>query len=78
MSWNHRVFLKKIEDTRIYSIKEVYYNDETNKISNYTTEDIAPNGETMQELKQCLERMLEALNEPILNEKVILKDKNSK
>jgi hypothetical protein len=79
MAWNHRVFKKvipsqiigetEIPSHEIYSIKETYYDDETGQVDGHTFDDITPTGETLEELKECLERMLEACNKEILEVK---------
>lgn len=72
--WNHRVIQRKQvifpdapdEYTEIsFGIVECYYHD-NHDISGYTVNDIAPYGETVDELRESLERMLRALDRPIL------------
>lgn len=78
--WNYRVH-KKIfrypsgEPEEYYSIHEAYYNDE-GKLDGWTEKSISPGGSTLEELKNDLEMMLEALNKEIIdwekmNEKTI-------
>ena len=69
MSWNHRIVKRsytnpKWDDT--YSIHEAHY-DEDGPAHSITEEAIVPSGETPEELKEELEMMLKAFDEPILN-----------
>lgn len=68
--WNHRV-VKRVykmgdyEETS-YGVHEAYY-DDNNKVNMITEEPVGPHGETMKELRQCLEWMTKALEHPILD-----------
>jgi hypothetical protein len=62
MSWNYRIVLK--DD--FYEIHEVYYDKYGNKQS-VSVDPISPSGETKEELKEGLEKMLEAFDLPILD-----------
>lgn len=70
MYWNHRVFKTKTnyntEEVYLYSIREVYYDTETDKIIGWTADEIAPYGESLEELKQNLAWFLDACDKPTL------------
>ena len=70
--WNHRVVHKEIqcgsEKEDWYAIHEVYY-DENEKIEGITENSIAPGGNTAEELKNELERMIKCLEKEILENK---------
>ncbi len=66
MTWNHRVvFFKGLEGVLddYYAIQEVYY--ENGKPIGYC--DAEPAGESLTELKRCLTRMIDAIEQPVLN-----------
>ena len=72
--WNHRVFRHvKIdnitgEKTVIYAIHETYYKSrDSDEVSGFTSEYVAPFGETLEELREELEMMLKACDKPILD-----------
>lgn len=74
--WNHRVVKKvyKHEDgipyegeDPYYAIAEVHYND-NGEACGCTEAEMAPTGETVEELRICLERMLSALDKPVLDQ----------
>lgn len=69
MSWNHRVikqaYLCYDEYETIFGIHEVYYNED-GSLRNYTTDPVAPIGADMDELRWTLEKMLMALDKPVL------------
>jgi hypothetical protein len=68
MSWNHRV-MKRVEfdgDDDWYQIHEVYYNSKQEPGS-WTKEGITPGGNTLEELRDELTRMLEATEKEILD-----------
>jgi hypothetical protein len=77
MSWNYRV-LKRVFTFRgkagsvevkrmFYDLRKVYYaaNGDVDLWSTYAAE---PTGESLEDLKWCLTRMLEALEKPVLTE----------
>lgn len=77
MGWNHRV-IKKVEkdDTQVwYGIHEVYY-DKDGNVDGYTMEPRRLLGENIDELRWTLEKMIEALEKPVLIE-IETNDKNS-
>ena len=71
MHWNHRVISKQVpadikgNTETAYEIHEVYYNEEGIPTS-CTVDGITAFGETVEELKETLERMLKATEKPIL------------
>jgi hypothetical protein len=73
--WNYRVVRvkyprpKSLGDDELeegFGIREVYYNDDET-IYAMSKEDMAPYGETVEELKDNLEQMKEAFNAPVLD-----------
>lgn len=67
MTWNHRVVRAVQNGEEGYSIREVFYNDD-GSISMWTKDPIDPYGETLDGLRLTLERMLECLDKPVLDE----------
>lgn len=65
MNWNHRVVKRTYEDEEWYAVHEIYYDGD--KPWGITTEPSAPGGETIEELKEELDRFRKALNKPVLN-----------
>lgn len=64
--WNHRVIKKTNPDGLIlYSIREVYYNED-GTIFSYMEEPLSMVEETVEELKETLQRCLKSLDTPIL------------
>lgn len=73
MSWNHRV-VRRIynhthrDDTILYQIHEVYYNEDGHlTISNITEEPISIIEETMDDLRKTVERLTKCLEYPIID-----------
>lgn len=71
MHWNHRVMIRHYEhtDETTLGIREVFYEDD-GSIAWWTVDDIAPQGDHLQELRSELEQMLECLSRPLLDEKL--------
>jgi len=71
MVWNHRIVKRVYHhasgDETTYQIHEVYYDEIGSEPTNITLDPIAPLGETVEELKEELNRMLRALEHPVLN-----------
>ena len=65
MGWNHRVMKSKDGDDDYYQIHEVYY-DKEGKVDGYTARGTSPCGNSLQELKEDLERMLKSLDKEVL------------
>ena len=61
MTWDYRL----IEDKGIFRIHEVYYN-EAGEITAISEDPVAPEGETLEELKDDLEYYFAALKNPVL------------
>jgi len=66
MSWNHRVMKHKDGDDDFFTIHEVYY-DKKGKINGYTSNGTSVCGNSLQELREGLERMLKSLDKEILD-----------
>ena len=64
--WNHRVVREKLEDgNNWYSVREVFYNDD-DTIYAYTQEPIDISGESIKELKEYVQWILDCLDKDIL------------
>jgi len=68
--WNHRVMHHVYKsptgiEEEFFEIHEVYY-DDNDKVDGYTKNAIAPGGNTVEELRAELQRMLDCLNKPVL------------
>lgn len=66
MSWNYRIFKKKLAGHDVYEMHEVYYNSD-GSIKGWTENSIIPTGETPEELKQDFSRQLLAFESPVLD-----------
>lgn len=66
MSWNYRAVVTRTNGETSYAIHEVYY-DEQGKENGLTECGIAPIGDSLDDLKLCLELMLNAINKPLLS-----------
>jgi hypothetical protein len=62
MTWNHRVRLRN----GWFEIVEAYY-DADGKLEMQTVDAVSPGGETVDELRDELNRMLRALDEPVID-----------
>lgn len=62
--WNYRVVLHKKDHT--FEIHEAYYEDGEKEPHMISTNGMSPHGETFDELKSDLEKMVNALDKPIL------------
>ena len=73
MSWNHRVVRRTYththrDDTILYQIHEVYYNEDGHlTINSITEEPIRIMEETMDDLKKTVERLTKCLEYPIID-----------
>jgi hypothetical protein len=65
--WNHRVVKKHYPETdeTFYTIHEAHYND-NGDLYGYTEGGVDPCGESIEELRETLNRMLRALDQPVL------------
>jgi hypothetical protein len=69
-TWNYRVMKKELTGdfgyTDVeYAIYEVHYKD--GKVTAYSSEPISPMGETPEELREDLKRMMMALERPLFD-----------
>ena len=68
MSWNHRVIKKGDGDYSWYAIHEVHYDrDSKDLVQGWTENPVPVMGETVEELRWTLEKMLESLDKPIID-----------
>jgi hypothetical protein len=65
MGWNHRVMKHKDREDDFFTIHEVYY-DKEGKVYGYTTKGSSAGGNSLQELREDLERMLKSLDKEVL------------
>lgn len=66
VTWNHRVIVRKDgRDQQYYGIHEVYYK-KNNKPDMATENAVGVIGDSIPELRETLERMLRALDTPVL------------
>lgn len=71
--WNHRVVFHP--DHKFYAVHEVFYKN--GEAWGYTVDGDTPMGETVEELKEDLQRMLKCLEKPVLTYGLITdKEKN--
>ena len=66
--WNYRVIKSGTETDTFFSVQEVYYGEDDNEKDYSHTLDCTPNGNSIDEIKTQLERMLKSLDKPILDE----------
>ena len=66
--WNYRVIKSGTETDTFFSVQEVYYGEDDNEKDYSHTLDCTPNGNSIDEIKTSLERMLKCLEKPILDE----------
>ena len=65
--WNHRVVKTKDGEDDWYSIHEVFY-DKDGNVNGITKEPISVGGNTIEELKWTLTKMLESLDKDNIDE----------
>lgn len=65
--WNHRVFAHTHTDSgeRRYEIHEAYYTDD-GRLYAHTARSVPPYGESLEELRETLQMMLRATEQPVL------------
>lgn len=64
--WNHRVVKETLQDgSSWYTVREVFYNDD-NSIYAYTEDAMDASAENLDDLREYLEWMMKALDQPIL------------
>jgi hypothetical protein len=66
MTWDYRVTRRDYAGEIDYAIREVYY-DDNDKIVSWTVDEIAAAGANIEEVKDALQRMLEACDKPVLD-----------
>jgi hypothetical protein len=67
MSWDYRV----IEHNGMFTIHEVYYNDNCD-ITSISQDPMGPSGDTLEDLKDDMEYFLQALDMPVLKKEEIV------
>ncbi len=65
-TWNYRVFKAVHAGVEEFSIREVYY-DKAGNVSGYTKSAVDPYGQSIQELRDDLHKMLEATDKGVLS-----------
>ena len=69
MGWNYRLVRHTAEQGQVwFEIHECYYNKD-GTISAWTEDPCHPSGETVEELRSDLERMMQALDYPVIEVK---------
>jgi hypothetical protein len=63
--WNHRVVQRVDGDGVSFGIHEVHYND-YDAITGYTFDPVPVDCDTLEDLRDTLERMLRCLDKPVL------------
>jgi len=67
MVWNHRVIRHEKDGETWYAIHKCFYDDTKDDTTiSWTVDEIAPIGEDLHGLRVTLERMLAALDKPVL------------
>ena len=75
--WNYRV-IKSGEDTdTFFTVQEVYYGEDDNEKDYSHTLECTPGGQSIDEIKTQLERMLKSLDKPILDEIPVDEDEDT-
>jgi len=71
MYWNHRLMKRTEHDETLLYVVEVYYDSKDNSIIGWTEKE-SVYGENLDEVRQTLSWMIEALDKPILDEVELL------
>ncbi len=67
MKWQHRVSIQTLRNGEIlFSIRE-FYLDDASEPTSWTEGSIEPVGNTLEELKWVLTKMLEACDKPVID-----------
>ena len=67
--WNYRVFRRVDEyGDEEYSLRETYYNEETEEVILWTEQAQPAYGESLEGLREVLNYMLLALDKPVIDE----------
>jgi hypothetical protein len=65
-TWNYRVFKNTSETDHVYyAVHEVYYSDD-GTMNGRTESAVWPTGQTVEELRSDIMRMLKALEQPVM------------
>ena len=72
MTWNYRIVSEKAPEGEFLQLYEVYYDDD-GKIKGMTENPMKPYGESVEELQNDLEYMMEDLKQPVLDMKELEK-----
>ena len=64
MSWNYRVTKTATDEGDWFQVREVYYLDGG---TGWTRDEIAADGQSVEEVRDVLKRMLEACDKPVLD-----------
>jgi hypothetical protein len=70
MTWNHRVVKKNYDGEIQYGIHEAFYNDK-DELINITVDPVEVASETIEGLRWTLQKMLEALDKPIIDDETV-------
>jgi len=66
INWNHRVFRQPDKSTGSwYTIREAYYDDDGN-VDSFTADIIGVCGESIADMKETLQRMKNCLDKPVI------------
>jgi len=65
MGWNHRVMKHKDGEDDFFQIHEVYY-DKNGKVDGYTANGTSAGGNSLDELRSELQRMIDSLDKDVL------------
>tara|TARA_R110002074_G_scaffold308931_1_gene479681 strand:- start:72 stop:281 length:210 start_codon:yes stop_codon:yes gene_type:complete len=65
MGWNHRVMKHKDGEDDFFQIHEVYYTED-GEVDGYTLNGASAGGNTLDELRSELQRMLDSLDKEVL------------
>ena len=66
MTWRYCITRTTTPDGYWYEVREVYYNAE-GEVEGWTVDEVAPCGDSVNDVRSDLERMTEALHRPILD-----------
>lgn len=66
-TWNYRLYREQLGDTTEITIREVYY-DASGRPSGVTQRGVGPVGESVEELREDMAKMMAAFDLPILTD----------
>ena len=67
-TWSYRTLYN--EDDKMFYITEAYFDEPGGEVIGYISDGVQPVGETKEELKECLERMLECFDKPTITHRM--------